>query len=310
MSLVLLSSACGEIVTPQPSDAGVDVRDAVDSTALTDHLIVHDSGAIFEAGIASPDVEARDVATEDEALRPPFSRVTFIDTSLRRSDQLERVEAIRVAPSSGGSWQIQSARDCVLESNVYPTITRFADTLEVRQLSPEQAPFFAEVLPDGMLWWRSYSNIFDAGDRLRITANRADWARAWQIELTTPVSVTVTTPATPTHFVSYSQPLLFRWRSEGVSPDAIVRITFRRFGNRGYDHWRLMCDVEPWREQATIFLPNYPAFPALPIDGAADLGLNIFVDTIITHQDTLPNGELVIVETTANAMLIAPVIQP
>lgn len=308
---------CGVSVTPQSdgalADAALDRDDAATHDSTADQQIADTQDASqTDSHNDVPDDDATADAANDEAMRPPFSRVVFLDTSLLRDTaELERVEAARIAPHDGGSWSRTQSGPCVVESRVQRTYTRFADSLEVQQLSPEQAPFFAQAAMDERLVWKTYSNIFSEGDRLRITARRADWPTPWSIELTTPVVALVTVPTWRVFDVSYREPLQFRWRSAGVSPEALVRITFLRTTSaaepRVFNEWLLECDVEPWREQATITLSDHPLFPLRP---GVDRALVILVDTVLTQHATLPNGERVIIENRSNARSVAPNLTP
>ncbi|MFO0559994.1 MAG: hypothetical protein U0269_18415 [Polyangiales bacterium] len=324
-ALVLIG--CGNSVWPQPDhgsiDAALDHREApvpdvgLDRSfadSLDDASEASDRGDASSDSTedASEDAAAAGDAASDEALRPPFSRVVFLDTSLLRDTaELERVEAFRIAPHGRGAWSRVQSGPCAVETRIQRAYTPFADTLEVRPLSPEQAPFAAQLGTDERLFWRTYSNVFSEGDRLRITATRSDWTAPWQVELTTPVVALVSNPSWRVWDISYREPIQFRWRSTGVSADASVRVTFIRTQSAGtpglYDEWELQCDVEPWREQATITLADHPLFPLRP---GVDRALVIRVDTVITQQGTLPSGEAVIIETRSNARSIAPNLNP
>jgi hypothetical protein len=316
--LALLSTpplACGVAVSPVDRDA---VGDASAADRPDDAVLEADAGRDVlgdtSADTATRDAsDAHDSAALDDVLPVPFSRVVFLDTALRRSTELERVEAVRIDPQAGGSWRRERSGGCYVETSIQPTFTRFADALEVRQLSPEQAPFFAELLPDQKLRWRSFSNIFSSGDRLRITARRSDWPTEWVSELTTPVSVIVSEPASETYYVSYTQPLQFRWDATGVAADAVVRVSALRFAYRGrdgfLDEWRLQCDFEPWRGRGSIRFADHPAFPMRGVT-PSNMSAIIQVDTVLTHTDRLPNGETVLIETVSNARSIAPTLTP
>jgi hypothetical protein len=320
--LALLSMtplACGVVVSPVDRDAAGDASpaDRPDDTVLDADAgrdVVGDAST--DAADAGDTVDAADAHDADavvDVVPLPVSRLMFLDTALRRSTELERVEAVRIDPSGGGSWRRERSGGCFVETSIQPTFTRFADALEVRQLSPEQAPFFAELLADQKLRWRSFSNIFSSGDRLRITARRSDWPTEWVSELTTPVSVIVSEPTSETYYVSYTQPLQFRWDATGVAADAVVRVSALRFAYRGrdgfLDEWRLQCDFEPWRGRGSIRFADHPAFPMRGVAPSESSAI-IRVDTVLTHTDRLPNGEAVLIETVSNARSIAPTLTP
>lgn len=295
-------SACGETVRP-----AVDAADVADSMADVRLAIDARDGGGNDADALSdtPDVVG-------DVLSPPFSRLVITEASLDRSDQWESLEASRFAPSGSGIWRQQRSGGCVLEHLQHPVITPFSDSLEVNVLDPPQLPLLAVRRRDSSLRWQGSGSTFDAGARLVILARRSDWPTEWRIERRPPVSVIVREPPQATYFVNPSRPLRFRWSSRGVDAEALVRISVLSFPYNAAadlaDQWSLSCEIEAWREELTLTLADHPAFP-IPAVIPPPFSVVIRVDTVLTSRETLPNGELVLVDSMANSFFLAPSIE-
>jgi hypothetical protein len=319
LSLALLSAlssvACGSNVSPA-SDAAPDQHAPLDSDAAIDARDAGERDAVSTDRIAPNDsmadaAEATDAA--DESLRTPFSRVEFVDTALRRSDQWEALRARRFEPSGGGTWRRTRSRNCHVEFAATPIYTPFADAVELRSIVPEGTTQTASLRPDNAVEWWGAASTYYPGNVLRVRARRSDWPAEWTTDITVPTSVIVTTPTFEQALeLRYSSSQLFRWSSMGVSPDAIVRITYsqRRYGASRveYDESLIICEFEAWRGQATMAMSDHPDFPS-----AFEFPNNsivVSVDTVLKRTERLPNGEPVIVEEQANSAVYAPRISP
>jgi hypothetical protein len=311
----LLAVACGANVSPA-NDATAEQPATIDASAPADATDARERDtSASDRPVLRDAADATDASNGgDESLRPPFSRVEFIDSSLRRAtDEWETLRARRFAPSGGGTWRRSRSRNCFVEFGSTPIYTPFADAVEFRSIEPPGATQTAQLRPDDSLEWWGADSTYYAGDRLQVSARRSDWPTEWTTNITVPTSVRVIAPTfTQALEVSYSTPLLFRWSSAGVDPEAIVRISYSQRRDRGsranYEEWRIICEFEAWREQATILMQDHPEFPSTFAFPHSSIVID--VNTVLSRLERLPNGDVVLVEEQASSASYAPGVNP